>query len=451
MSFDRKYYLDVKAKLDNVSPSFCLAKWMHVTLHLHNGQTHSCYHCPQHDIPQDLLKQNPSVLHNTPFKAERRKEMLDGKRHTECNFCWNIEDLGGISDRLNMSSSDWTSEGFEKIDKQDSNQKIAPTYVEVSFSNTCNFKCSYCSPSASSRWYKEIKEEGAYDVREPAFSYLPRQFAEEENPYIEAWWKWLPEIYSGLKYLRLTGGEPLMSENTFRLMDFMMERPSAGIDFAVNSNMGLPEKVIDRFVLKTRPIIEQKKLRKFTVFTSIDTWGNQAEYTRNGLDINLFKRNVDLYLSSSPDVYLSFMITFQVLSLPSFNLLLEYILDLKKRYNKHGVNRIEYSIDKLVRPSHQALPVLPADYNHFMESILNFMRQRIGDGLYDLDPRQLDRFETVYSWMKKNQEIGEVLSDRADFYKFFSRHDKLRGTNFLQTFPEFKGFWQSCESEAKKS
>ena len=37
-----------------------------------------------------------------------------------------------------------------------------PRYVEVSFSNACNFKCSYCSPQFSTKWMEEIQEHGAY-------------------------------------------------------------------------------------------------------------------------------------------------------------------------------------------------------------------------------------------------------------------------------------------------
>ena len=450
MSFDKKFYLDVKAKLDKVSPSFCLAKWMHVTLHLHNGQTHSCYHCTPHEIPKEQLKSDPSVLHNTPFKAEKRKEMLEGKRPKECDFCWSIEDLGGISDRMNMSSSDWTKSGFETIDKENPNQKIAPTYVEVSFSNTCNFKCSYCSPSASSRWYKEIAEEGAYPVRDKAFEYLPKQYVEEENPYVEAWWKWLPEIYSGLKYLRLTGGEPLLSENTFKLMDYIIANKNQNLDFAVNSNLGVPSKVVERFVHKTKEVLRQNMLRKFTVYTSLDTWGKQAEYIRNGLDLDLFRKNVDYYLSECPTAHLSFMITFQSLSLPNFSQFLEYILDLKKRYNTNGNNRIEYSIDKLVKPTHQSILTLPPEMNYLMDNIQAFMKNRVGNSPYDLDPKQLDRFETVYEWMKQNQNHAEVHLDRADFFKFFSRHDQLRKTDFLDVFPEFFDFWNNCKKQIEE-
>ena len=54
----------------------------------------------------------------------------------------------------------------------------------------------------------------------------------------------------------------------------------------------------DRFISKLKPIIEEKKVREFKLFTSIDTWDKgKAEYIRNGLDVELFGRNLNKYLT----------------------------------------------------------------------------------------------------------------------------------------------------------
>ena len=58
--------------LKKTSPTFCLAKWHHVTMYLHLGETHSCYHPPPHEIPIEELKDNPSALHNTKQKKLER-------------------------------------------------------------------------------------------------------------------------------------------------------------------------------------------------------------------------------------------------------------------------------------------------------------------------------------------------------------------------------------------
>jgi len=80
----------MKSMLNSTGPGFCLAKWTQVTMHLGNGTTHSCHHPVAHKIPLEELKDNPSALHNTGFKKEQRKAMLNGKRPAECDFCWRV-------------------------------------------------------------------------------------------------------------------------------------------------------------------------------------------------------------------------------------------------------------------------------------------------------------------------------------------------------------------------
>ena len=96
--------------VDETSPTFCLAKWHHVTLYLQTGETHSCYHPAPHKIELEELKNNPSALHNTSHKKLERKEMLEGVKTKGCQYCWNIEAMGPnyISDRHIKTASIFT-------------------------------------------------------------------------------------------------------------------------------------------------------------------------------------------------------------------------------------------------------------------------------------------------------------------------------------------------------
>jgi len=76
---------DIKKELDSKGCGFCLAKWTQVTMHLHNGMTHSCHHPGPHKIPLEEIRLNPTALHNTNFKKLKRKEMLEGKKPAECD------------------------------------------------------------------------------------------------------------------------------------------------------------------------------------------------------------------------------------------------------------------------------------------------------------------------------------------------------------------------------
>jgi len=45
-------------------------------------------------------------------------------------------------------------------------------------------------------------------------------------------------------------------------------------------------------------------------------------------------------------------------------------------------------------------------------------------------------------WMQEG--TPDIERKQADFYRFFSEHDRRRGTNFLETFPEMQSFWDNC-------
>ena len=96
-------FLDYKKRvIDPISPSFCAAKWNNATIWLGSGTTASCHHPPAHKISIEEIKRNPKALHNTKHKKLMRKQMLDGERPSECEYCWKIEDIkrNNISDRV---------------------------------------------------------------------------------------------------------------------------------------------------------------------------------------------------------------------------------------------------------------------------------------------------------------------------------------------------------------
>lgn len=250
---------NMKERLNAVSPSFCLAKWNMVSLHLTNGKTHSCYHPPTHDIPLEGLKENPGLLHNTPQKIEERDKMRKGERPAGCSYCWRIEDAGHTSDRHYRSSEWWNEPDFQKIVTNKSLDKtITPAYVEVNFNQACNFKCIYCSPHLSTSWHEEAEKFGPYILKDAAhndvaalssYGLMPKKISQKENPYVEAFWKWWPELYKTLKIFRMTGGEPLMDNNTFKVLDYVCENPNPDLELSITSNLCPPkQELFDKFL-----------------------------------------------------------------------------------------------------------------------------------------------------------------------------------------------------------
>ena len=104
-----------RLKLDEVSPTMCLAKWMQTSLHLTTGLTNSCYHPPLHSIDKDQILVDPAKLHNTNEKKQQRELMIKGKRPDGCSYCWKLEDNGQMSDRFYRSGEPWAMDHYKNI------------------------------------------------------------------------------------------------------------------------------------------------------------------------------------------------------------------------------------------------------------------------------------------------------------------------------------------------
>jgi organic radical activating enzyme len=456
---DNPFYLDVRDELDKVGQGFCLAKWTQVTMHLQLGHTHSCHHPRTHPISASEIARNPSALHNTSYKKRRRKEMLEGARPEECDYCWNVEDNSDrFSDRTFKSSESWSLPHLKEIKELNWRADYNPKYVEVAFSNACNFKCSYCGPAFSSRWMEEVEKFGAYPTTDK-FNDLQYNIDEnkmpfkqtEYNPFVEAFWKWWPDLYKDLHTFRITGGEPLMSKDTWDVLDYIIEHPDPNkeLNLAINSNLGVPDKLVDKFIEKVKRITEEHRVKEFIVFTSCDSWGEQAEYIRNGLEFNRFWDNVNKLMSSCPRVNLTFMSTYNALSVPNYDKLIEGVYQLKKEYgstDRYWASAAFLDTSYLRYPSHQTVQVLPQDWaiNIYQQAQLaDFLAVPLFENKYiGYSDIEIQKIKRTYDWMKSVKPDENLLRNQSNFGKFFQAHDDRRGTDFKKVFPEFAEFFE---------
>lgn len=494
-------FVKVKDLLDTTGKGFCLAKFTQVTMHLSTGKTHACHHPVPHKIPLDEINENPAALFNTKHLKHARKEMLEGERPKECDYCWRIEDSGGHSDRFFKSLEPWALENHDRIVNADPNQDFFPTYLEVDFSNVCNFKCAYCGPEYSTQWVEDIKKNGPLILLEntnqvqwaqgwqkdlDSLVYKNREF----NPYVDAFWKWFPEAYKHLKVYRITGGEPLLSKETFRSIDWFIENPNTELEFSINTNLGAPDKLWSQFLEKVRELTEKRCVKKFTVFTSVDAWGPRAEYIRPGLDFELFKQRYEELLTI-PNVRATIMCTFNILSITSIQQLLEWQLSLKRKYNNsnmgamweemHGITISEegetYTKRKERNPDHESVVGIDVPYlrqpwfldaqyitkdlvQQYLIPAINFMSKNTAhhiwnshQGFEDYELEKLKRIVIqILTKIKSNEEgdSADTVINRAKFYDFVVSLDNRNESNFLQTFPEMKEFLNMCK-EMKNS
>jgi pyruvate-formate lyase-activating enzyme len=470
---------------ERLGKSLCLAKFSQVTINLASGKMHSCHHPVQHKIPLSELENNPAALFNTSYLKEKRKQMLSGIRPSECDYCWRVEDnTKQKSDRHNKSLEPWALPRYDAIINSTGEEDFTPTYLEVSFSNACNFSCLYCGPEFSSRWVKDLKEKGSIHLFEGTSHSFKQQGHQDLdnliiknrdiNPYIDAFWKWFPEIYKDLKTYRITGGEPLMSKETFRSIDWFLENPNLDLEFCINTNLGVTDELWNKFFNKISQLADEKKVKKVVIYTSVEGWGERAEYVRRGLDFNKLKSRIEQILQHG-NIRCVIMAAYNVLSITSYGDLLSWVLSLKQKYNIVGdsrntiahiykesgfgqqyepvlENKISIDTPYVRSPKHLDAQYCTDDLvNQYLLPSLAKMIDNTTKHVTSFQEFELAKLKRITHNRCNFKHYGEddnrkdIIQQRATFYEYINNIDNRYSTNFLKTFPEMEKFYRTCE------
>jgi hypothetical protein len=274
-------------------------------------------------------------------------------------------------------------------------------------------------------------------------------FEEETNPYVEAWWKWWPEVRKTLTILRITGGEPLLQQSTWRLLEDLEINPLPNLELNINTNFGVKPILVDRLVAKINSLLSKGCIKDFKIFTSIDTWGDPAEYIRTGLDLSIWERNLDTYLTQT-QLPITFMITFNILTVTNFQTLLEKILEWRIKYNGYNQNkwqRIRFDTPFLKEPLQYDMNLLPKEeFMPYMKNHLDFILANLDDkNRSKFSELEYEKFLRVVKYMETTIYTQErLLEGKRDFFNWFTEYDRRRGTDFKKTFPALANFYDEC-------
>ena len=432
--------------LDTKSASFCAAKWYNATIWLGSGQSTSCHHPPAHAIDTEALKTNPRAIHNTPNKKLDRAMMQAGNRPAGCEYCWKIEDMGvdAVSDRV-YKSKIYPLEALDEAYNTPSQEDVNLRTLEIAFDRTCQFACSYCNPAFSSTWVNDIKRNGPYErlvsdgrnhfTHTHDHSQLYR-FG-ETNPYTEAFFEWWEsDLHQTLQELRITGGEPLMSGELWKLLDWFRDnRGRSTTRLAINSNLG-PDVDLDR-------LLSSIEGQTVDIYTSQESVREQAEYIRDGLDYSAWLQNVEKLLKSEHIRAVHCMATINALCLDSLDTLLDQLVEWKKIY---GRERVSFTLNILRFPSFQSPLVLP-------EHLLLYYRNRLmmwtvkhqeQDYMHEHELNHLARLIEYLERVKTpHSDTFDMPKLHNDFRQFYTQYDQRRGKDFATAFSTLKTWYNS--------
>jgi organic radical activating enzyme len=424
--------------IDPVSETYCAAKWLNATIWLGSGMTSSCHHPQPHRIDVDLIKSQPSSIHNTAHKKQMRALMLAGIRPDECGYCWKVEDGGGaVSDRV-FKTVIHSDEDIEKTATASAAENTIPRTLEISFDRACQFACSYCSPTFSTTWAQDIRDKGAYadlatdDLQHYTHThdYAQPYRHDEPNPYVDAFWRWWPELSASLKEIRVTGGEPMMSKDFWRLFD-ELDGSELDMIFAVNTNLGVKPKMLDRLVGGS------KRIRNMEIYTSNEAVGAQAEYIRDGLSWPVWFDNLERLMDEGAVKKFHVMATINALCLYSLPEFLDRMLDLKKRYNRFFPC---ISLNILRTPEFQSIAVLLPEMRRERRQALQDWYDRNND-FREILPFEKEHIRRLIAYLGSEFPDNEPLV--RDFKRFFQQYDARRGKNFEKAFPELTTWYRS--------
>jgi hypothetical protein len=259
----------------------------------------------------------------------------------------------------------------------------------------------------------------------------------ESNPYIDAFFKWWEsDLHRTLQELRITGGEPLMSGHTWKLIDwFKTNSGKSSTRLAINSNLGT-DVDIDR-------LLDSTKGMAIDIYTSNEAVGTQAEYIRDGLVWTDWARNVERLLSSKQFRGIHVMCTINALCLDSLDQLLECIVKWKLEY---GRDAISFTLNILRFPSFQSPLVLPESLRtQYRDQLARFMVRHKGYSY--LHEHECNHVQRLVDYLDVVKTPHSDAFDRPkllnDFKQFFSQYDQRRSKDFGTAFPNLKEWYNS--------
>ena len=437
---DNETDLEYKRRvIDIKSDSFCGAKWYNATIWLGSGMTTSCHHPLPHKVEIADVEANPKALHNTPKKKQEREQMQQGERPRGCEYCWKIEDIGrdNVSDRVYKTVL-YSDEDLQNAFQTPASQDVDLQTLEIAFDRTCQFACSYCNPAFSSTWVRDIKQHGPYQglVSDGRNHFThPHDTAQlytinDVNPYVEAFFKWWEsDLHRTLKELRITGGEPLMSGYTWKLLDWFKEnRGKSSTRLAINSNLGMATEDVVKLLDRAQGVT-------LDLYTSNESLTSHAEYIRDGLDWTQWAANMHMLAGSGRLRGLHVMCTINALCLETLPEFLDYMMQFKQQY---GRDYPTFTLNILRFPSFQSPLILSDTLRQQRSNRLQIWldTNKHSELLHQMEINQVQRLIDYLDVVKTpHSDTFDLASLHNDFKKFHEQYDQRRGKDFRKTFP----------------
>jgi len=404
-----------KEELFSEGKTFCMYPWVHLHTQPTAVAAPCCIakSCETYTGVGNAKTQRLMELVNSPKMSQLRLDMLNGVKNEECERCHFHEEKGIQSSRhfANREFGHYFDEAMSYTNDDGSLSTFKMLYFDVRFSNICNFKCRTCGQEFSSQWeYENIKSNVSY----------AQSFPKNTNK------NFLEDILNQIDFMEVAyfaGGEPLITEEHYILLEEMIKRKRTNIRLRYNSNMS-------NLKFKDKDLLSLWKHFKnpIDIYASIDHVKERAEYIRNGTNWATVEENFHK-VKNTENISLQINTVLSVFNYLTIDEFYKYLLD-TNMYSKHS--RVS-TLYVATTPWHISPQLLPTQYKAKGQAAIDRAVQYMKDK--DFHHSKIDQLTATNSVIYSKHTWSE---HGENFIKEVKRLDSLRNERFEKVFPELE-------------
>lgn len=390
--------------------AFCVLPWVHLHV-MPDSSVIPCCVSPYDDHYGNVSKEKVEEIWNSEKFLTIRKQMLAGELPPGCARCHSIESSGfqSMRNKLNDYFARHVPELKAKTSPEGRFEEIKMRYIDIRFSNLCNFKCRGCSPALSSAWYDDHQALFNYTSDKPKVSSIS-----VDSP---DFWNRFQELALEAEVIYFGGGEPLITKEHFDLLRLLISKGNTNIDLSYNTNLST-------LTYGNNDLTELwSHFKSVQLGISLDDIGPRAEYFRSGTKWNVIEKNMRKLRDEFTQIHRYVNVTVSAMNVFYLPELYSYLLSEKL------ISPNSFSINLLLDPHELRMDALPmAAKVAIQKKLKNFSSKILFLGH---SKTSVDINNVVEQMMAiDNSHLFETFKERT------KKLDAIRGESFAATYPE---------------
>jgi organic radical activating enzyme len=423
----KSWVTNTKSELFDKSKTFCVLPW----IHLHTTPTGQAAPCCISTSCSDNIgvgnsnRDSLEEIVNSPKMKKLRVDMINGVKNEECTNCHRHEESGGGMSARKDFNNTWKTlpkimDVISATGKDGSVKDFKMKYFDIRFSNICNFKCRTCGSAFSSQWEQE-------DIKSKEKTGIPFWAEIVPKGNRKSFINEIVEQVPNFEIAYFAGGEPLIAEEHYVLLDHMIKTGNTDIELRYNSN-------ISNFKYKKKDVFHMWKQfsKPIRIYASIDHIGDRAEYIRSGTDWDVIEKNFKR-IREEKNIQVEVNTVYSIFNAITISHFYKFMIDNHYYTPESGI----WTLYCMNAPEHLSVHVLPEDYKAQADQQLDLTISYMTD--LGFRENQIEQIRQAKSWLNSKHTWAE---QSQMFKEELCRLDALREEDFEQTFPELQHLYK---------